>query len=408
MVAETEYYDRLGVSPDVDETSLKKAYRKKALQLHPDKNPAGADEFKSVSEAYEVLSNPEKRELYDQYGKKGLEGGAGMGGVDPSDLFSQLFGGGGGMFGGGRGRQGPRKGKDLVHRIKVTLEDLYLGKTTKIALQKNVICSKCDGRGGKANAVKPCAGCKGQGVKIAFRQLGPMVQQIQQPCFECQGKGEIINAKDRCKTCEGNKIVKERKVLEVHVEKGMQDGQSITFAAEADQAPNTTPGDVVIVIEEKPHPVFKRKGDDLIAEVEVDLLTALAGGVIPIEHLDSRALMIQVKPGEVIKPNSTKLVPRNGMPSQRFHSLGDLILVIKVLFPDELPATACPVLESVLPPRRPLPTWESSIHVEEVVMQDASEARTGKSRANGHGDDMEEDDEEGGGGHGPQVQCAQQ
>ncbi|KAG0143699.1 hypothetical protein CROQUDRAFT_48436 [Cronartium quercuum f. sp. fusiforme G11] len=402
MVAETEYYDRLGVSPDCDETTLKKAYRKKALQLHPDKNPAGADEFKAVSEAYDVLSNPEKRELYNQFGKKGLEGGGGMGGVDPSDLFSQLFGGGGGgMFGGGRGRSGPKKGKDLVHRIKVSLEELYLGKTTKIALQKHVICSKCDGRGGKAGAVKPCGGCKGQGVKIVFRQLGPMVQQLQQPCQDCNATGEIINSKDRCKGCEGNKIIKERKILEVHIDKGMQDGQTITFNGEADQAPNTVPGDVVIVIEEKPHPVFKRKGDDLIAEVEVDLVTALAGGMIPIEHLDSRALLVKVTPGEVLKPNSTKLVPENGMPSQRFHTLGDLILVIKVLFPDTIDPSACPVLESVLPARRPLPTWDSSIHVEEVEMHDVSESRSGKSRANG--DEMDEDDEEGGGA-GPQVQ----
>jgi DnaJ family protein A protein 2 len=131
-----------------------------------------------------------------------------------------------------------------------------------------------------------------------------MVQQLQQGCTECNGLGEIINPKDRCKTCDGNKIIKERKVLEVHIDKGMREGQTITFRGEADQAPNTIPGDVEIIIEEKPHPVFKRKEDDLIAEVEVDLVTALTGGAIPIEHFDSRALLIQVTPGEVIKPSA--------------------------------------------------------------------------------------------------------
>jgi DnaJ family protein A protein 2 len=145
-----------------------------------------------------------------------------------------------------------------------------------------------------------------------------MVQQLQQTCTECQGLGEIYNSKDRCKGCEGNKLVKERKVLEVHIEKGMRDGQTITFRGEADQAPGITPGDVEIIIEEKPHPVFKRKEDDLIAEVEVDLVTALTGGVIPIEHFDSRALMIKVEPGEVIKP-SEHLLLLNSSPTPPIH-----------------------------------------------------------------------------------------
>jgi len=403
MVAETEYYDRLGVSPGVDEASLKKAYRKKALQLHPDKNPAGAEEFKAVSEAYDVLSNPEKRELYDQYGKKGLEGGGGMGGMDPGDLFSQLFGGAG-MFG-GRTRTGPRKGRDLQHHLKVSLEELYVGKTTKVALQKHVLCSKCEGRGVmKPGVVKSCLDCKGSGVKTIYRQMGPMVQQLQQTCTECEGAGEIINPKDRCKSCDGNKVVKERKVLEVHIDKGMRDGQRITFRGEADQAPNTTPGDVEIIIDEKPHPVFKRKEDDLIAEVEIDLVTALTGGVIPIEHFDSRALLIQVAPGEVIKPNAIKLVPGFGMPSVRYHNPGDLILSIKVSFPDSIPPEACPARQALHTPPRPHPTRGDNILVDEATMVDASDART-KSR--GLGDEMDEDDEGGGGGQ-PHVQCAQQ
>jgi DnaJ family protein A protein 2 len=232
--------------------------------------------------------------------------------MDPQDLFSQLFGGGGGgsFFGGGGGgrggggQRGPKKGKDLIHRIKVSLEDLYKGKTTKLALQKHVLCSKCNGKGGKEGAVKACQGCHGQGIKIVLRQLGPMVQQVQQTCSDCRGEGEIINIKDRCKGCLGKKIVNERKVLEVFIDRGMKEGQTISFAGEADQTPGVEPGDVVIVIEEKPHEVFKRKGDDLYAEVSIDLLTALAGGQFTIPHLDERALLVTIAPGDVIKPGS--------------------------------------------------------------------------------------------------------
>ncbi|GAA5916116.1 hypothetical protein JCM6882_003940 [Rhodosporidiobolus microsporus] len=415
MVRETKLYDVLGVAPSASAADLKKAYRKLALQLHPDKNPSAeaADKFKDVSHAYEVLSDEQKRDIYDNYGEEGLSGGGpgGMGGMDPQDLFSQLFGGGGGFFGGGGrggGRpQGPRKGKDLVHRIKVSLEDLYKGKTSKLALQKHVLCGKCKGKGGKEGAVKTCGSCKGQGVKIVLRQLGPMVQQIQQPCGDCNGEGEIINAKDRCKDCNGKKIVNERKVLEVHIDRGMKEGQTITFAGEADQAPNVEPGDVVIVIEEKPHDVFKRKGDDLFAEVEIDLLTALAGGAFSIPHLDERALLVKIHPGEVVKPGSVKIVPEQGMPSYRHHELGDLVVQINVKFPESLDPESLGPLESILPPRPDLPTYDKNVHVDEIdTMVDASERRSKSGMgAGGYEDAMDTDDE---GQGGPQVQCANQ
>jgi DnaJ family protein A protein 2 len=240
---------------------------------------------------------------YDRLGEAGLSEQGGMGGgMNPEDLFSQLFGGAGGFFGGGGGRQqGPRKGKDLVHRIAVSLEDLYKGKTTKLALNKTVICSKCDGKGGKAGAVRQCQNCGGRGVKVILRQLGPMLQQIQQPCSECDGKGEVINAKDRCKQCNGKKVTNERKLLEVYIDKGMKNSQTITFEQAADESPGIITGDVVIVIEEKPHEVFKREGNDLFTDIEVDLLTALAGGYFSLMHLDDHALRVAVRPGEISK-----------------------------------------------------------------------------------------------------------
>jgi DnaJ homolog subfamily A member 2 len=218
------------------------------------------------------------------------------------DLFSQLFGGGGFFGGGGSSRnQGPRKSKDLIHRVHVSLEDLYKGKTTKLALTRNVICPKCDGKGGKEGAVKTCGSCQGRGVRVTLRQMGPMIQQLQQPCDECSGSGEIINHRDKCKTCNARKVVSEKKMLEVHIDKGMKGGQTITFSGESDQAPGVVPGDVIIVIEERPHERFKRNENNLVTDVEIDLLTALGGGQFIIKHLDERALVVSIAPGEVVK-----------------------------------------------------------------------------------------------------------
>lgn len=219
----------------------------------------------------------------------------------PQDLFSQLFGGAGGFFSGGSRQQGPRKTKDLVHRVHATLEDLYKGKTTKLALTRSIICSKCKGKGGKEGAVRTCNVCSGRGVKVQLRQMGPMIQQIQSSCDECSGSGEIINAKDRCTQCKGKKVLPDKKFLDVHIDKGMKGGQTITFRGESDQSPSSEPGDVVIVIEEKPHDRFRRQENDLVAEIEVDLLTALAGGQFAIRHLDDRALVVKIEPGEVVK-----------------------------------------------------------------------------------------------------------
>ena len=190
------------------------------------KNPDAGDKFKEISHAYDVLSDPQKREIYDRYGEEGLEGNGGGGpGMSPSDLFSQLFGGGGmggSDFFGGRGggrSSGPKRGRDMTHVLKVSLEDLYKGKTSKLALSKQVLCAKCEGRGGKAGAVQTCRGCQGRGVKVVVRQMGPMIQQFQQSCSDCNGEGETINQKDKCKDCNGKKVAQERKILEVFIGK---------------------------------------------------------------------------------------------------------------------------------------------------------------------------------------------
>ncbi|XP_060709578.1 dnaJ homolog subfamily A member 4-like [Hemiscyllium ocellatum] len=353
MVKETAYYDILGVKPSAGSEEIKKAYRKLALKYHPDKNPNEGEKFKLISQAYEVLSDPKKRNLYDQGGEQAIkEGGVGGGGFSsPMDIFDMFFGGGGRM-------QREKRGKDVVHQLPVSLEDLYNGATRKLALKKNVICDKCDGCGGKKGAVEKCPNCKGRGIEIHVQQIGPgMVQQIQTMCSECHGQGEQINPKDRCKNCNGRKIVKERKILEVYVDKGMQDGQKITFRGEGDQEPGLEPGDVIIVLDQKDHDVFQRHGNDLVMKMEILLVEALCGFKRTIGTLDRRTLLISSKPGEVIKVGSLKCVRNEGMPIYRDpFEKGLLIIQFSVKFPPYgwIPSQDLAMLEDLLPPRQEL------------------------------------------------------
>ncbi|KAG4305895.1 hypothetical protein PORY_000805 [Pneumocystis oryctolagi] len=403
MVKDTKYYDILEVQPNAGENDLKKAYRKLALKYHPDKNPAAGDKFKEISHAYEVLSDPQKREIYDRYGEEGLlgDGSGGMGGMNAEDIFSQFFGGS--MFGGGsnRGSTGPRKGKDLVHPLKVSLEDLYRGKVSKLALQKHVMCPKCDGRGGRDGAVRQCSTCNGTGHKTVTRSLGPMIQRFQTICPDCNGEGEHIKEKDRCKECKGKKTISERKVLSVHIDKGMKEGQKIVFNGEGDQGPNIIPGDVIFVLEQKEHALFKRRDDDLYTVHKIDLLTSLAGGKVFIQHLDDRFLEISILPGQCIKPGDIKVIQGYGMPSYRHHDYGNLYVRFEIEFPPPFFITdpaSFSLLERVLPPRTESRLSNDAI-IEEVVISDVDpmqEARAeGASKgARGTNGMSEEYDEE--------------
>ncbi|KAF2772061.1 DnaJ-domain-containing protein [Teratosphaeria nubilosa] len=427
MVKDTTLYDTLGVSPDATEDQLKKAYRKLAMKHHPDKNnhsKESEEKFKEIGDAYGVLQDPEKRQLYDQYGKEGLEQGGGMGGgMGAEDLFAQFFGGGGGGFGGmfggmGGGRDpGPKKARTIHHVHKVSLEDVYKGKVSKLALQKSVICSKCEGRGGKEGAVKTCAGCNGQGMKTMMRQMGPMIQRFQTVCPDCNGEGESIREKDKCRQCNGKKTVIERKVLHVHVDRGVQSGTKIDFRGEGDQMPGVQPGDVQFEIDCKPHPRFQRKGDDLFYHAEIDLLTALAGGAIYIEHLDDRWLTVEIMPGEVISPGEVKVIRGQGMPSYRHHDFGNLYIQFDVKFPEKIsgppdsdgfPTGMTPeqvkALESVLPPRQPQHIPPPDAMTEDYPLEKVDPMQEGGRARGAVGED--DDDEMHAGGE--RVQCASQ
>ncbi len=399
MVKETKFYDMLGVETTATNEQLKKSYRKLALKFHPDKNPEGAEKFKEISQAYEVLSDEKKRKLYDQGGEQALKEG-GMGGEfhSPFDIFDMFFGG-------GRRRQPGEKqrGRDTVHQIKVTLEDLYNGTTRQLSVQRNVICSGCNGIGGKEGSVEKCKTCQGTGIFVKLRQIGPgMVQQIQQPCHECGQTGEKIKEKDRCKKCSGKKIVKEKKILECHVDKGMKDGQKITFRGEADQAPNTEPGDIVIVLDEQEHDTFKRNGSDLVMNIDITLVEALCGFKRTVKTLDARTLLLTSHPGEVVKPGELKCVEEEGMPVYK-HSIlkGSLVVKFDVKFPENnwIANEKLSNLEKLLPKRQ------------EYIISDISEAvhiqdyeRHASSSHRHHRDAYEEDDDDYG-QQGRGVQC---
>ena len=409
MVKDTKLYDLLGVSPGADDNQIKKAYRKSALKFHPDKNPSeeAAEKFKEITSAYEILSDSQKREVYDQFGLEGLsgQGAGGPGGFGGfgEDLFSQFFGGGSSR------PRGPQKGRDIRHEIPATLEQLFKGRTAKLALNKQLICKSCEGRGGKEGSVKKCTACSGQGFKFVTRQMGPMIQRFQVECESCHGAGEIIDPKGRCKVCSGKKVVNERKVLEVNIEPGMKDGQRIVFQGEADQSPGIIPGDVVFVVSEQPHPVFKRDGNDLHYDAEIDLLSAIAGGQFAVKHVSGEYLKVEIVPGEVISPGSVKVIEGKGMPIPKYGGYGNLLIKFNIKFPPAHFADeeTLKKLEDVLPPRV-IPNIPSNAEVEDCVLTDLDVNKHGsKGGANGRGQNYDSDDEDGHPGA-EGVQCASQ
>lgn len=331
------------------------------------------------------------------------------GGMAAEDLFAQFFGGGGafgGMFGGGGMRDtGPKKARAIHHVHKVTLEDIYKGKVSKLALQKSILCPACDGRGGKEGAVKTCDGCNGQGVRIMMRQMGPMVQRFQQVCPDCNGEGEKIDNKHRCKRCLGKKTVVDRKVLHVHVDRGVQDGHKIDFKGEGDQMPGVLAGDVQFEIQTKPHSRFQRKGDDLIYKAEIDLLTAIGGGQIFVEHLDDRWLTVNIFPGDPITPGAIKVVKGQGMPSYRHHDFGNLYIQFDVKFPEKGEIQNLELLEQVLPPRMQQRQPGPDAMVEDHDIDDVDPRFQNRAQgAAGFGDEDDDDMPPGA----ERVQCASQ
>ncbi|KAG8751281.1 hypothetical protein FRC12_012518 [Ceratobasidium sp. 428] len=309
MVVDTHYYDLLRLNPAATPVEIKRAYKKRALQSHPDKNPSSgaAEEFQELSTAYETLIDDNKRAHYDRYGRDGPSGGMfdeGMG-MDPDELFAHLFAGmGGGMFGMGGPPRRPGRGEDSLIPYEITLEDLYLGKDVKMNMTRNVICLQCHGSGGKPKAVAAkCVTCGGKGVSKVNQRLGPnQIGVSRMVCSDCSGEGTRLKEKDRCRKCKGNKTIQEHKQIEFTVRPGMEDTARITLAGQGDQEPGRETGDLIFVLKVAPHKTFERSGADLLVTVRITLSEALTGfNRVVLTHLDGRGIRIQSPPNKVIR-----------------------------------------------------------------------------------------------------------
>ena len=345
-MAKEDYYELLGVGKSATPEELKKAYRKKAVQFHPDKNPGNKeaeDTFKKVSEAYDVLNNADKRAAYDRYGHAAFQNGgggsrAGGGGFhDPFDIFRDVFGQGGGggggvfdeMFGGGGGRDGSRDGSDLRYDLEITLEEAARGAQKDISFRKNVTCERCDGSGAEPGSKRvTCPTCRGAG---QIRRSGGIIT-FTQTCPTCAGAGS--KTEKPCTTCRGEGRSPKTTKLNVRIPAGVDTGSRLRSSGngEAGQAGGQT-GDLYIVLSVKDHELFERNGDDLYCEIPIKFTLATLGGTIEVPTLFGKA-SLKIPAGT--QSGTTFRLRSKGMPSLRGGSQGDQLVRTHVEVPTSL------------------------------------------------------------------------
>jgi len=352
-MAKKDYYEVLGVSRNATQEEIKKAYRKLALKYHPDQNPGNKEaeeKFKEITEAYSVLSDEEKKSMYDRYGHEGLNGfQGGTSGVDFNDIFSQfsdIFGGGfEGFFGstGSRKRTG-QKGPDVKITVKLTLEEIAKGCEKKVKYKKLVECDECHGKGSvSVEGIKNCPTCNGTG-EIKRKIGGGFFQQIVvSTCNTCGGSGKIIV--DPCKKCKGDGRVKEEVYQTLNIPAGVANGMQLvqrnSGGAGKDGGPN---GDLIIQIEEIPHEYFSRDGDNLIYDLYINIADAALGAYVEVPTLDSKA-KFKIEPGT----QSGKIVrlKGKGLPNLNKGYTGDLLVYINVWTPQNLSNEEIKILEKI-------------------------------------------------------------
>ena len=362
-----DLYEIVGVPRTATPEEIKKSYKKKAVKLHPDRNPDNPDanrQFQELNRAAKILSNPDTRRKYDQFGIIDGDGEQPGGpGMNAFDIFENLFGGspmdGGlpGFFGGmgnrGQGGENPRSGKSPDKKITVNLSltDVYLGKQVPIDFIKMVCCDTCQGRGANsADAIITCTGCNGQGRIVKMMQMGHMIQQIVQPCGACASKGKMINPGCECGACHGKKSIGIKRHLDCYVRPGSQPGTVITFKNESDwHSDFADVGDLVVFVNSKNEDAgFHREGDNLIMKRSISLLEALTGLVLYFKHLDDR--VIKVAHENIIHPNQKMVIKGEGMPNLQDNLVkGDLIIVFDVIFPQSLEKDRAKYLVKILP-----------------------------------------------------------
>lgn len=332
------YYQILGVSRDASSKEIGKAYRELSLKWHPDKNkgdPSAQEKFVEISQAYEVLSDEEKRRIYDQYGEEGLnQQGGGANFRNPFDIFANFgFGGGGG--GHAHHQREQRRGASVEIPLEVTLADLYNGKTISVAHKKQILCPHCRGSGAKnPDDVQTCPVCGGSGTRVFTQQLGPgFITQTQKTCDKCGGKGKVV--KSTCPFCQGSKVSVDEDSFTIFVERGMPDGHAIVFEQHNDEAPDTIPGDVIFKIRTVPHKRFQREGNNLHMKLTITLLEALVGFSKNVTHLDGHTVVIARS--EVSKPGEVLIIEGEGMPYFNSpHDAGNLFVELNFKMPPSL------------------------------------------------------------------------
>ena len=345
--AKRDYYEVLGVSKDVDEATLKKAYRKVAKKYHPDMNPGDKEaeaKFKEATEAYSVLSDPEKRRTYDQYGHAAFEnGGAGQGGgfggfdfnsADMGDIFGDIFGD---LFGGGRSRRannGPMRGANLRAVVHITFQEAVFGCEKELELTLKDTCTKCNGTGAKqGTSPETCSKCHGTGqVTYTQQSMFGMVRNVQ-TCPDCGGTGKII--KDKCPDCRGTGFTASRKKIQVSIPAGIDDGQSIRIREKGEPGTNGGPrGDLLVEVQVARHPIFQRQDMNIFSTAPITYAQAALGGKIRISTVDGE-VEYEVKPGT---QTDTKIRLRGkGVPSLRNKNVrGDQYVTLVVQVPTKL------------------------------------------------------------------------
>jgi len=347
-MASQTYYDTLGVARDIDDKSLKSAYRKLAMKFHPDRNPGDAEaeaKFKACAEAYEVLKDPQKRAAYDRYGHEaftqGMSGGGGgpgggFGGGqgdfgDIGDIFETIFGS---AFGGGGGRGGQRqpnrRGADLRYDMEISLDDAFHGKQTQIEIEVSASCEVCDGSGATpGTGERTCTTCGGRGAVRAKQGLFV----VERPCPTCSGRGVVLE--DPCNACKGEGRVDKAQTLEVDIPPGVDTGTRIRLAGKGEAGMRgSPPGDLYIFIHVKRHALFEREGTTLATRVPITFTTAALGGSIDIPDLDGSTNTVDIPVG--IQSGKQLRVRGAGMPVLQGRGRGDLVVEIMVETPTKL------------------------------------------------------------------------
>ncbi|QLL32655.1 hypothetical protein HG536_0D01770 [Torulaspora globosa] len=345
-----DYYAILGVSKDATDKEIKSSYRQLSKKFHPDKNPGDEEahhRFIEIGEAYEVLSDPEKRKLFDQYGADafknggagGPNGGSGSGFHDPFDIFEQMFNRGGGRPGGGGfGHMQRPRGHNLKVREELSLKEYYKGATLDFSLALNDICDHCGGTGSEDGQVTKCPDCQGRGVVVQVIRMGMMTQQIQQMCGRCGGQGNVI--KNHCTRCHGSKVVKKQKPFHVGVPRGAARHYTETRHGESDKGADFEPGDVFIEFHEKKtnNMGYRRRGPHLYRTEVLSAREALTGGwKKEIEFLDETKRISIARPkNAVVHDGEVERIAGFGMPTPGGkHGFGDLFIEYRVVMPKE-------------------------------------------------------------------------